>query len=262
MRLSWGSSDDRFYTSGWQFSYASPDRPPDYLQKISSLLPFYSKGDTVYHGFNIGQKIFTPEDIEATSLQEDDRPYAGWLFAESFIGHRYYDGGDKEKINGLILTLGIVGPASLGEQSQKLIHRFTGSDDPQGWDNQLDNEIGLNATFLQKWRRIIGIEDPRQYEISVHGGLALGNVYTFASTGVMLRWGTNLKNDIGPPTISPGFPGLPAFNPYRQPGWYLFSGIEVRLGRRDVPRGRSCLPRWRLRDVKPNGRCGARGQAR
>lgn len=230
----WGSQDDRFYTGGWQLSYASPDPPPEYLQKITDLLPFYSKGVTGYYGFNLGQKIYTPENIEASELQVNDRPYAGWLFAESFIGHRYYDHGDREKINGLILTVGIVGPASLAEQTQKLIHGINGADSPQGWDNQLDNELGLNATYLYKRRHIFAIDDPRQTEVSLHSGLALGNVYTYASTGIMLRWGVRLKNDIGPPTISPGFPGLPAFNPERQANWYLYAGIEARLVGRDI----------------------------
>ena len=225
----WGSQEDRFYTSGWQFSYASPRPPPDYLERVSDLLPFYNKGETGYYGLNIGQKIFTPADIQTTSLQPDDRPYAGWLYAEVFIGHRYQDHGDREKINGLILTLGIVGPASLAEESQLLIHDVTGSDDPQGWDNQLENELGLNATYLRKWRYIRDFDGQRQYETSLHSGLTLGNVYSYASAGFMLRWGTRLKDDIGPPTISPGFPGLPAFKPNRQTNWYLFAGIEGRL---------------------------------
>ena len=114
------------------------------------------------------------------------------------------------------------------------MHRFTGSDDPEGWDNQLENELGLNATYLHKWRYIYDIEGPRQYESSLHTGLTVGNVYTYASAGFMLRWGRHLKDDIGPPTISPGFPGLPAFNPNRRANWYLFAGIEARLVGRDI----------------------------
>ena len=230
----WGSEDDRFYTGGWQFSYSSPDPPPAYLERISELVPFYASGTTGYYGFNIGQKIYTPENIETSSLQENDRPYAGWLFVESFIGHRYYDRGDREKINGLILTLGIVGPAALGEETQRLIHTLTGTDDPEGWDNQLENEPGLNLTYLHKWRYIFDFDEPRQYETSLHTGLTIGNVYSYASAGFMLRWGQHLKDDIGPPTIGPGFPGLPAFNPNRQANWYLFAGFEVRAVARDI----------------------------
>lgn len=224
----WGSNDDRFYTHGWQFSFASSEPPPRQLEAISDIIPFYSKGETGYFGYNLGQKIFTPEDITNPSLQTDDRPYAGWLYVDSFIGHRYFDHGDREKINGFILTLGIVGPASLAEESQKLVHEIVSADDPEGWDNQLENELGINASFIQKWRHIFNIDQRRQSEISLHGGLTLGNVYTYASAGIMTRWGTHLKDDIGPPSISPGFPGLPAFNPNRQANWYLFAALETR----------------------------------
>lgn len=229
-----GSHDDRYYTGGWQLYYASTDRPPEYLRRITDLLPFYSGGANGYHGFDIGQKIYTPENIETSAALEDDRPYAGWLFVESFIGHRYYDRGDREKINGLVLTLGIVGPAAMAEQTQELIHGITGDDDPEGWDNQLENELGLNATYLHEWRYIFGFDEPRQYETSLHTGLTIGNVYTYASAGFMLRWGSRLKDDIGPPTISPGFPGLPVFDPGPQANWYLFAGLEVRALARNI----------------------------
>jgi hypothetical protein len=230
----WGDKDDRYYTGGWQLGYAPSTPPPDYLQAISGWLPFYHDDDNGYHGFNLGQKIFTPEDIFATSVVEDDRPYAGWLFVESYIGHRYFDSSDREKVNGLILTLGIVGPASMGEQSQELVHRYSGSDEPLGWDNQLENELGLNATFVHQRHRIFNLGAPRQYEARLHSALALGNVYTYAALGIMLRWGTHLKDDIGPSTIGPGFPGLPSFNPQRSANWYLYAGLEGRAVARDI----------------------------
>jgi len=230
----WGSNDDRWYTSGWQLSYVSPKPPPEYLENISDHIPFYSKGKTVYHGFNLGQKVFTPENIEESSLIIDDRPYAGWLFFETFIGHRYDDFPDRDKMNGLILTIGIVGPNSHADDIQNFTHDLTDSDDANGWDNQLEDELGLNATFLQKSRRIYNLDEPRQTELSLHGGLTLGSIYSYASVGVMTRWGARLKDDIGPPSISPGFPGLPAFEPNRQSNWYLYAGLEARRVARNV----------------------------
>ncbi|MCU7845657.1 MAG: lipid A deacylase LpxR family protein [Candidatus Thiodiazotropha sp. (ex Monitilora ramsayi)] len=230
----WGSGDDRFYTHGTEISYASVDTPPKFLTSLSDSLPFYRKGGFEIHGYSLGQTIFTPEDIEQETLVEDDRPYAGWLFLDMGIAHLYEDQGDREKINGLILTLGVVGPISLAEQVQRGIHRLTGSDNPRGWDNQLENELGINLTYLRKWRRLFPLQSSRSFELSHHGGLTLGNVYTYASLGVMARWGTRLKNDIGPPTISPGFPGIPAFRPDPTFNWYLFAGVEARAMARNI----------------------------
>lgn len=224
----WGDNSDRFYTNGWQLSYASTGQPPGALRRIADWLPLYRKGDTGFFGYHIGQQIFTPEDIETDELVEDDRPYAGYLYAETFIGHRYYDAGDRERINGLILTVGVVGPSSLGEQSQELVHDLFDSDDPRGWDNQLDDELGLGVTYIRKWRYLFALDRPRQSEVGLHTNIRLGNVYTYAAAGVMLRWGTRLKDDVGPPTIKPGFPGLPAFDPQHGDNWYLFAGLEAR----------------------------------
>ncbi len=230
----WGSRDDRFYTNGLQFSYVSPRPPPSYLDSITDRIPFYHKSDQGFFGFNLGQQIFTPEDIEESLLQINDRPYAGWLYVESIIGHRYQDLGDREKLNGFILTLGVVGPASFAEESQRWVHNVVGSPDPKGWEHQLSNELGIGLTYLHRWRRIFDIDEARQREITIHSGVTLGNVYSYGSLGFMTRWGTHLKDDIGPPTISPGFPGLPIFNANRQMNWYLFAGLEVRAMGRNI----------------------------
>jgi len=105
---------------------------------------------------------------------------------------------------------------------------------PQGWDNQLDSEMGINVAYLHKWRHVYNMDKKRQYEFGKHGGFILGNVYSLASVGAMARWGTHLKTDIGPPTISPGFTGMPVFRPSPQFNWYLFGGVEVRAVARNI----------------------------
>ena len=230
----WGDNSDRFYTNGWQFSFASSARAPSALRRFAESIPYYHTGDKGYFGYHIGQQVFTPEDIEATELIEDDRPYAGYLYAETFIGHRYFDAGDRERLNGLILTIGIVGPSSLAEETQELVHSVFDSDDPRGWDNQLDDELGIGVTYVHKWRYLFALDRAKQYELGLHTNLRIGNVYTYAAAGVTARWGTHLKGDIGPPSIKPGFPGLLAFNPQHGNCWYLFGGIEARAVARNI----------------------------
>lgn len=230
----WGSGDDRFYTHGTEISYATTDTAPSYLSELADWLPFHRTGGDSIHGFSVGQTIFTPEDIQRETLIEDDRPYAGWLYWEAGIAHVYQDDGDRQRINGLVLTLGIVGPASGAEPVQRTIHKLVDADIPQGWDHQLHNELGVNLTYIRKWRRLFKSESRRSFEVSHHGGFALGNVYTYASAGLMLRWGTGLRNDIGPPSINPGFPGVPAFRPGPETNWYLYAGVEGRAMARNI----------------------------
>ena len=224
----WGDNNDRFYTNGWQFSFSSSARPPGELRRFAESIPIYRQGDTGFFGYHIGQQIFTPENIESDALIEDDRPYAGYIYAETFIGHRYFDAGDFERINGLILTVGLVGPASFAEETQDLVHELFDSDEPRGWDNQLRDELVLGFTYIHKWRHLFGLESARQSEIGAHTNFRIGNAYTYVAAGVVARWGTHLKDDVGPPSIKPGFPGLPAFNPRWRNNWYLFAGVEAR----------------------------------
>ena len=79
----------------------------------------------------------------------------------------------------LSLQFGIVGPHSLAEESQHLVHQWTGSKRPRGWDYQLRNEIGVNLVFERRWRLFgcallqkIGID------LVLHAGVGLGNVQT------------------------------------------------------------------------------------
>ena len=230
----WGSNDDRFYTHGTEISYASVAPAPDFLNNLIDVLPFYRKGEDSIHGYSIGQKIFTPADISQAGLIANDRPYAGWLYVDTGIAHVFKRDQGKERINGMVLTLGIVGPYSYADDTQRYIHRYVDSDIPQGWANQLDTELGINLSYIQKLRRLYRVQETHQLEFSYHAGLTLGNVYSYASLGLMGRWGTQLENDIGPPSISPGFPGLPAFKPSPAFNWYLFGGVEVRLMGRNI----------------------------
>lgn len=229
----WGSNDDRFYTHGTEISFAAIGRPK-LAEKIVRNLPFYRLGDVGIYGFGLGQKIFTPEDIKQRELIETDRPYAGWLYLNAGVADLFDDRGATDAVNTILLAVGVVGPLSLAEQTQKEFHRLIDATIPQGWDNQLHNEPGIDITYLYKRRYLFGMEAPRQFELSYHGGLTLGNVYTYAAAGGMARWGSRLKNDIGPPTISPGFPGLPAFRPNPEFNWYLFAGVEERAVARNI----------------------------
>ena len=68
----------------------------------------------------------------------------------------------------------------------------------------------------------------------MHGGVALGNVRTYASVGSFARIGTDLSVDFGPPRIRPALAGAGTFNPKGGLGSYIFAGIEGRAVARDM----------------------------
>lgn len=136
----------------------------------------------------IGQLMYTPTDIFNPNPQPDDHPWAGMLYYQ-----RGYDISisDKEAINigGLV---GVIGPSSLAEQTQRFIHRhITGSPDPAGWHNQIGTAIGLMASVER--RKAIGFLFGRPDHWDVNSAwywrVAAGNVTTYAATGLSLKFG-------------------------------------------------------------------------
>ncbi len=230
-----GTSTDRFYTNGLQFNYIQRDKTITWLEKLVDKLPLFVRTDNKGRGYAFGQKMFTPEDTQSTELIENDRPYAGWLYGSASVASLMKNTAEYRKINAVEFTLGIVGPSSLGEQAQNGFHDLIGVPHANGWDNQLRDELGLVVTYVRKSEHFSYMKNSLEYSWSPHKVLALGNVYTYAGGGVMVRFGKNLRNDIGPPNISPGFPGNAFFNPTKEgSSWYLFAGVEGRVMARNI----------------------------
>lgn len=230
----WGDGNDQYYTSGIELSYMRIEEPPRWLRGLADFMPFYERTAESGVVYSIGQSIFTPEDIGRVDLIDDDRPYAGWLYGGASIISRVGVNKNYEYNNILDLTVGIVGPGSHADNVQDQFHRLLGTDRPEGWDNQLEDELGLVLTYTRQWRYFSSGDHYTGYELSPHCVAALGNVYTYGGGGVIFRWGTKLRDDIGPPTISPGFPGGSYFRARPDSNWYFFGGIEGRVVARNI----------------------------
>ncbi len=222
---------DRHYTNGVGVIWMPEQKEqPEWVYSLIDMVPWMPKQGQMRHGYMFGQNMYTPRDIRLTDPPLNERPYAGWLYGTLGVGMET----DRE-LDVLTLTLGVVGPASLAEETQKLVHELTGSDEPMGWETQLGNELGVVATYQHSWRQaetctLMGFEA----DLTPHFGGALGNVYTYANAGLTVRWGRRLPNDYGPPRIQPSAPGSGIFTPGDRFGWYLFAGVEGRAVARNI----------------------------
>lgn len=230
----WGSGDDRFYSHGTEISYLSLKQPPGWLSGMGDALPFFKRGDVTAVQYAVGQKIFTPEDTESRNLILNDRPYAGWLYGSANLMSRYVDQPNLQVGNILGITVGIVGPSSQGDSIQKGFHDLIGVDKPNGWDNQLEDEPGVLLTYTRRWQYFHNLGSGVAFETAPHLVGALGNIYTYAGGGMMFRLGKGLRNDIAPPNIRPGFPGVPFVRPSDRVNWYFFAGMEGRAMARNI----------------------------
>ncbi|MCD4744027.1 MAG: lipid A deacylase LpxR family protein [Desulfobacteraceae bacterium] len=202
------ASTDQHYTNGLKLSwishdltdYAKSDRLPEWSLPIIRRLPFINEQGLQRNvALSIGQSMYTPGDISIRSLIKDDRPYAGWTYFGLGLHSK-----NERRLDSMEIQIGIVGPNSYAEQAQKLVHELRGCQTPNGWDNQIKNELGLAVVYERRWRFFhSGPVDKTGFDIIPHLGGALGNVYTYANAGIEARIGWNLPRDFGTSLIRP-----------------------------------------------------------
>lgn len=227
---------DENYTNGAFIGYTSPGRKryseSSGLGSVFDSMAWTGGGNYERHvAIGIGQQMFTPVDVKNFNVVQDQRPYAGWLYASFGLVWK----NTKVK-NSLIFNVGVVGPWSYAEETQRAVHDFLDQNSPNGWGNQLRNEIGVNMAYEHKWR-IRDREDATgfDWDIMPYFGASLGNVNTSANIGTELRLGYNIPDDFGSGGIAETASTPTAVNdpasakPWRRPfGIHLFARAEGR----------------------------------
>jgi len=171
---------DWYFSNGVNFSMSHSvfeGSPVNYV-----LLPVrLGEGDLVIYGLRVRQEIYTPKDLNQSEIQEGDHPYAATLsITEEKIINR--PSGGIRYTSGL--QIGVIGPAALGFKAQDFIHRITPSDPPQGWNNQVGNDILLNYSFAVDKE----ITRDEVSLLSLYGRARVGTVYTDATLGIWSRF--------------------------------------------------------------------------
>lgn len=243
------TNTDQQYTNGVRASWISPeldnfiddDALAPWQQNMSRYLTLLDPtpenfGEVVSRRFvfSIGQQMFTPADRDRKTLDPDDRPYAGWLYAG--FG---YNTATRDKMNLLEVNLGMVGPASLAEQSQDFIHDLRGFEKFKGWDNQLHNEPGLQVVFERNQRLFRHrLSRHLSQDLIGHVGGSLGNVATYVNGGAEYRIGWNLPHDFGTARLRPAgdtsepLPGDPRL--HNEWGIHAFISLDGRWVMHDI----------------------------
>lgn len=161
--------NDFYYTSG-QFVYGS-------------RLALSSRADeTIIHGFRVGQQIYNPRWIKAVLPLEQNRPYAGYLFAEYTATHITKD----DRVFANTFQVGIVGPGSGAEGFQKWLHRTFGFGDLKGWHYQIQNAVALQYERLYS-QPTLSVLTTDQMDFHWYGKVVGGTVFDALTVGVLTR---------------------------------------------------------------------------
>lgn len=237
---------DGHYTNGillnWSTPYLADGQSgrhlPTWSYPVLNRLPHLSNPNARRAiSISLGQLMFTPEDIETSELIPDDRPYAGYLYGGVGFNSIFNNRQHTWQFN-----VGVVGPASLAQETQDLVHDLFDIPKAQGWDNQLENEPTFEAIYETKWR-VSFSQNARGfgYDFIPHLGARLGNVAIYANSGAEFRLGWFIPEDFGSCGIRPGCETNPASNHDRTGDFrsirtsvHLFSILDGRLVLRDI----------------------------
>jgi hypothetical protein len=235
---------DKYYTNAVQLTWLSDDlkqykddvRLPEWTIPVIRAIPFSQTPNSIHNiGILFGQHIYTPSDIQATTLQSNDRPYAGFLFG----GLALHSKTDLI-LDTLEIVVGIVGPGAYAEFAQNTVHDMRDIPTAKGWDNQLHNELAVRFSWQRKWRiyraQVLNTFD---YDLIGHAGITLGNVRISGNTGGEIRFGYHLPEDFGSDVIRAGAGvSTPALNRSstgrRSFGFHLFAGSQLEVVGHDI----------------------------
>lgn len=218
--------DDGHYSGGLELFWSFEPDNGHWARGLAEALPGWAGDEVQTLAYRFGMQGYTPEDLRSRELIEDDRPYAGLLFlGVSMYAER--DETNQRVSRELHLDTGLVGPGTGVGKVQHWIHKHINATEPRGWKHQLRNEPFLNVAYGQQWWRqgqLFGLE----LEYAPTAGLALGNLYTYASAGGVLRFGRHLERSQGIPSVTPAQSGSQYFTPLGHFAWYGFLGLEGR----------------------------------
>ncbi len=228
-----GAGTDRNYTNGIRFGWLDTSAtPPKMARFVGEYMPYFSINDTTTVYYSLGHNLYTPNNITAHNPDPDDRPYAAFLYGSVGMSTIV-----DNHIDSMELTLGMVGPAALGEEIQTFIHDTIAGDDPNGWDYQLKNEPGIMISSQRLWPEVYTAKiGALHFRTSPYVGATLGNIYTYANSGLILQLVPSAYKWQGVPSrVRPSMPGNGYFSvPEDTFSWSIFAGLEGRAVARNI----------------------------
>ena len=152
------------------------------LDKLYNKKPYFN-----LHSFGFGITLFTPSDLTTAEPIFDDHPYASYIFISNA---NIVVVPEDDLVYQTMLSIGFLGLDVAGD-SQALLHKLLGIDDPMGWDNQISSGGEPTAKYTFAVQKILNRSQGSKYarhEFKVTGEANVGFL-TNASVGFNWRWG-------------------------------------------------------------------------
>ncbi|MBL4668549.1 MAG: lipid A deacylase LpxR family protein, partial [Flavobacteriales bacterium] len=134
------------------------------------------KNSKEQYGFSIEHIGFTQKSLSKSEIQYGDRPYASAIMLKSFV--IVIDTIHKTRFVSS-LNIGVIGPGAFGKEMQVGIHKATGNVIPQGWHNQINNDLVFNYELNHEKQFYYN----KAFSLQSNANIRLGTLYTDASLG-------------------------------------------------------------------------------
>ncbi|WP_370511498.1 lipid A deacylase LpxR family protein [Flavobacterium sp. GT3R68] len=173
------ASRDQDYTQGYNLELVSPGLRRNPMNK---LLVRPKKSDNKF-GISLEHLGYTPIDIKSASVQYGDRPFAAALMLKSFA--LAIDTVNTSRLSSLF-SIGVIGPGALGKEVQVAFHKVIDNTIPEGWQNQIRNDVVLNYEVSYE-KQLVRYRD--LFSLQTNTTLRAGTLFTNAGIGATTTFG-------------------------------------------------------------------------
>jgi len=166
--------NDQYYTNGLELFYRYLGNPEN-TRALKTITEF-----------RIGQYIYNPQSVRAADINVQDRPFAGYLFAEARISKFYAN----SRLLKLKFQGGVVGPESGAEQVQEGLHKIVNYPTVAGWTYQITTTPAAQAALFYAQRVYPSPYAHRfenNWDMYLQGEVNLGTIWNVAALGPMAR---------------------------------------------------------------------------
>ena len=170
---------DEYYTQGVNLEFVAPA----FKNFLLSKALFQNKNLPSRTGIAIEHQGFTPSNILTGEVLQNDRPYSSSLMFKTFsiVSNSYTNHRLVTQ-----LSLGVIGPWAMGKEIQIALHEKINPDKvPQGWKNQVHNDVILNYQIDYEQ----GLWVKRNFIVTAKGGARAGTYLTRLNSSFTLMGG-------------------------------------------------------------------------
>ncbi|MEQ9424002.1 MAG: lipid A deacylase LpxR family protein [Cyclobacteriaceae bacterium] len=169
---------DRYYSSGIFFQYRHLSKDSSVVRR---LLP---KSVKAIRSFQFSHAFYTPRDIKFRTLDQLDRPYAGYIS----LGYGQQVFLRKNKMLQFDLEAGLLGPSTKMAELQDWYHNIIGAKTPQAWRYQIED-----TPLIQLGGKLImPLKTNNRLEVYSASSFKVGTVFNQVMQGVTMRIGNFL----------------------------------------------------------------------